>query len=209
MYQPMINQTRRRSRAADRDAGASRNQFQDAVTGFDPSAYLRESAEGQFNQFRGQLNEDMADLRGSQVGLGRLNTGFATEDEDRMVRTGMDRLNNQLMGNAMQAGGMEQRRQGMMGDMYRADRGRADNLYGMQTDLGVSQGQQRLQDRASRRGMWGNIVGGLAGAAGTVLGGPIGGALAGGLTRSLVGGGAPAGPVNTATLGNARKRWGG
>lgn len=84
---------------------------------FDPTEYTNRAAQGSFNTFRDQLNLDMEALRGQQVGMGRLNTGFATQDEDRMTYRGMQSLNDILAQNAMTAGRMKQDQFNIRGDL--------------------------------------------------------------------------------------------
>lgn len=99
------------------NAERGENDYFQRAEGFDAREYAGQAAQGMFDQFMPKLQESIGDMRGQQVGMGRLNTGFATEDEDRLVRGGLEDLNHQVAGLSMQAAGMDQRNTEGLGQM--------------------------------------------------------------------------------------------
>jgi hypothetical protein len=81
--------------------------YLDRATNFNAQDYMRQAASGAFADFLPELERSIGEMRGAQVGMGRLNTGFATEDEDRLVSLGMEDLNQKLSQMALQAGGLQ------------------------------------------------------------------------------------------------------
>lgn len=143
---------------------------------FDPMQYARQASEAQFSDFSEELKKQIGDLRGSQVGMGRLDTGFATRDEDRLYSEAYEDLTDAVAGRAMQAGRMEM-----------SNRANAADRYMSMLRGGMDQ-EMMLKNAAQRRkgglfGTLGSVAGGLAGtfllpgigtAAGAQLGGQIG-----------------------------------
>lgn len=161
---------------------ALEDQYVSGISGFDPYAAYREQAQGAFNQFRRSFANQLSRLRGQQVGMGRLRTGFATADEDRLFLEMADRLNDVLAQGALQAAGLNLQRLGQMGDY--AARQRDTALQGYFGDW-ATRYQQQMADRASKRQMWGNLIGaGLTGL-GLALGGPAGGTIASGIGKAI------------------------
>ncbi len=107
----MANPLLQQYNTATARAGASGQSATDAylkrATAYDPYAAARTSAKAQFSSFSDLLKKNLADLRGSQVGVGRLNTGFATGDEDRLYEGAIRDLDNAVAGNALQASSLE------------------------------------------------------------------------------------------------------
>lgn len=81
--------------------------YLDRATKFDAGGYARDASQAAFNQFLPELKRNIGELRGQQVGMGRLDTGFATEDEDRLVTESTGRLTDQIAGYGMQAAGLQ------------------------------------------------------------------------------------------------------
>lgn len=76
---------------------------------FDPRESTRRAARAGFREFERDLAENLERLRGRQVGRGRLDTGFAFEDEDRLIRSGIEDLNRELASNALRESALELR----------------------------------------------------------------------------------------------------
>jgi hypothetical protein len=93
------------------------NDFYDRAEGFDARQYAGQAAQGMFDQFMPKLQEAVGDMRGQEVSMGRLDTGFGTQDEDRLVRGGLEDLNHQVAGLSMTAAGMDQRNTEDLGQM--------------------------------------------------------------------------------------------
>jgi hypothetical protein len=166
-------------------AGQGEDLFFEQASAFDPYAAAERSARGMFDTFREDLGQDIGDLRGQQVGMGRLDTGFATEDEDRLITGGIRNLNNEIAGRSMQAAGMDwQRIQGIGGAAMHY----GDNYL----DL-VSGGLDRYTaeenaKRSRKKGIFGAIGTGLGAIGGFALGGPAGAAAGARIGGSMGGG---------------------
>jgi len=126
------------------------------MSGFDPYESMGKAASAQWNTFSEQLGESLEDIRGGQVGRGRLRTGFGYEDEDRFTRDSLDRFYNQLSTQAWRAPGYELQNTSMMA-------GSLDREWDIKTggaDMLTSELDREAAERASKRDMWGNIFGG-------------------------------------------------
>lgn len=90
----------------NRAIGAGRTaerEYRNRLHNFDPMEGLRTSSQGAWESIAERLREEIGDLRGSQVGVGRLQTGFATGDEDRLFAGGVRNLNQRIAQGAMGA----------------------------------------------------------------------------------------------------------
>lgn len=166
-------------------AGALESEADRARSGFDAAAAARDVARANFEAFREELGEDIESLRGSQVGRGRLDTGFGFEDEDRLVRSASDRLNREIARGGLQAAGLNLRN--IEGQTQAANVAREFDLalLGGATDREQARENERKRRRRSRFGLLGGLVGagvglatgGLPGASlGAKLGSTVGGA---------------------------------
>lgn len=165
---------------AGRIGQETEDEFLRRARSFDPMQSLRDYSTGAFNSFRRDLGQDMSKLRGQQVGMGRLRTGFGQGDEDRLVTGSLDRLNDAILGQSMNATQMQQNNTNMLGQ-YGLDR--SNTHLEATTGLAASKAAQDATNKASKRGMWGNIAGAGLMAAGTALGGPLGGMIGGGIGK--------------------------
>jgi len=127
--------------------------FLDRATEFDASSYMREAATGAWNEFLPQLDRRIEGLRGEQVGMGRLNTGFATEDEDRLVSEGLGRLTNQLSEQALGAAGLNLDNQRQIGGYASEQGGRYLDLIAGQYD------RKTAETNAKKRKFWDDVGG--------------------------------------------------
>lgn len=143
-------------------AEMAEDEFLQRARGFDARSYTNDVARGAFNQFLPELERNIGELRGQQVGMGRLNTGFATEDEDRLVTQMGQGLNNTLSQAAMQAAGLDLNNTQMIGN------------YGMEQGNRYLQGvagqyDMKTAETNERKGRtWGHL-GGAAKIAGSFL----------------------------------------
>lgn len=180
-YQSPTREQRYRSQydqdiAKQGDVGSAlTDNFVSGITGSDPRKAFETSAQAAFQRFSKNLNRNVSTLRGQQVGMGRLDTGFATQDDDRLVEGMGEDLNREISSRALQAEGMELDRLNMAGSYGDRYSDRAMSARGGEYHTERS---QRYQDEADRKRGWGSLISAGIGAAGTVLGGPIGGALA-------------------------------
>lgn len=132
-------------------------------TTFDPYAALDKAAQGATGRFRRDVGRSVQELRGQQVGMGRLDTGFATQDEDRVVTDLADREQENLNSQALQATGLDLRNIEGVGQ-YGLSQG---NTY---LDLLTGQLDRETADANAKRQMWASILGGLSGIAGAYAG---------------------------------------
>jgi len=140
-----------------------RNRYEQALFGpqQDSGAYLERANQGAFNQFKTNFGENLAALRGQQVGMGRgMGSGFGAGDEDRLFTRMGENLNNTMMSNSLQSAQMDM---GQRNRYMDALSGRID-----------THDAQRLSDKAGKREMWGGLGAGLLGAAGTMAGAYLG-----------------------------------
>lgn len=137
---------------------------------YDPYEAANRSAQAQYQTFDRDLREGVEDLRGSQVGRGRLNTGFGFEDEDRLYRGAYEDLNRAIAERSMQAAGLDLRNiEGMQ---------RARELAPEMAAGGIDQEMQREDiEREKKGGLIGGVGGLIGGVGGFMLGGPMGAAV--------------------------------
>lgn len=98
---------RERFRSGVAAEGGAADAARKRVQQFNPGDAVREFATGAFDTFQHDLARNLEDLRGRQVGMGRLDTGFATEDSDRMIEFGLRDLNNRIAQQALGAANLE------------------------------------------------------------------------------------------------------
>jgi hypothetical protein len=166
---------------ADTTAYQTEEDYRRRAGAYDPYAAVERSARAAYEGVRDDIGRDVGELRGQQVGMGRLDTGFATEDEDRLVTESLRGLERQIAGQSVQAAGLELSSINALGAFSANQRQQALDL--------IAGGYDRTQaaDNASRERR-----GGIFGGIGSVLGG-VGGFLAGG----------PAGAVAGSRIGGA------
>ena len=166
-----------------RMGAALSDRFTSGISEFSPQMAFERRVQSAQNQTRERFGRDLENLRGSQTRMGRLNTGFATEDEDRLWIESMRDLQNMVGSAALQTSGQELSRLSLLGShadrtSERAMAARAGELYSLR--------DQRFQDESDKRSHRGNILGSLIGAGGTIagalVGGPVGAAIGGGLS---------------------------
>lgn len=172
------NRAHRRSRRRERAVDVGRRDF-------DASQAARETARASFQDFREDMGRGVEELRGQQVGRGRLRTGFGFEDEDRLVMDFQDRLSRDLAHGAFTAAGMNLRNiEGMSADAARSTTRSDDILIGQMDRDQAELNTQRRRRQNKRRGVL-SFLGGAAGAivtggspAGAAIGSRLGGAAA-------------------------------
>lgn len=130
---------------------------------YDPYAAATRSSKAQFESFQPDLERGIRDLRGSQVGMGRLQTGYGQEDEDYLVSEGIQDLNRQIAQRSLDASRLELEGRGQRGDFIAG---------------GLDRGRQEEEDeREKKAGGWRGFLGGVAGTALGSLVGPVGSAV--------------------------------
>lgn len=155
---------------------------------YDPQESIDRSARASFDSVRGDMNEAVGDLRGQQVGMGRLDTGFATGDEDRLVRSAYDRLNNTLSQNAMFGEQLSMQNTQALGRFGSEQSGRYLDLMSGQMDREQAARNAQKERQAGLFGgiakLAGGALGSLLGPAGTAVGAKLGGVVGGWLGQS-------------------------
>jgi len=149
-------------------AGVARDRQQS----YDPYAAAAKAAKAQYGTFDRDLRENIEDLRGSQVGTGRLRTGFGYEDQDRLYRGAIEDMNNEIGSRSMQAAGLDLR-----------------NIEGMQMarPLAGELGAGGLDYEMAKKDFESKKKGGLLGGIGGLIGGGIGFLAGGGPLGAAVG----------------------
>ncbi len=141
----------------------------DRVASFDAGDYAKEAGAATFDEFRGDLSRDVRDLRGSQVGRGRIRTGFGFEEEDRMVSDSYRALMRSIAQQSLQAAGLDLDARNLEGEMAAGDLDRSQ------------------ADKNARRRRRGGLLGAVGGIAGTLVGGPGVGTYLGGMLGNAAG----------------------
>ena len=160
--------------AGETRASALETRADEARSGFVAADEARQVATATFESFRKGLGEDVESLRGSQVGRGRLDTGFGFEDEDRLVTESVEGLNRELARQAFTAASLNLENIGGISRSAESARDRdLDLLTGSQDR---AQAQENA-DRQRKRRRFGLLGGALGAGAGFLLGGLPGASL--------------------------------
>lgn len=150
-----------------RRADTAQDYYLEGAMGFDPTASLQRYGEAAYSGFERNLGEEMTDLRGRAVGAGRLNTGFQTEDEDRVVTDLGERYQDALAGQSLYATSLEQRNLEGVG-AYGAGQ---QNTY---LDLISGQMDRETAEKNAKKKLLGSVLGGLFGGATRIATGGFG-----------------------------------
>ena len=128
------------------------DEYEQRALAYDPQESINQSV-------RGTAAIEMPRLAASQVGTGRLRSGFGYREQDEY-------MSNLMMSNAMNAEEYKFRNMEDIGGYGERSRDRT-----MDADFGrySTERMAREQERASRRGMWGSLGGAAISAAGTII----------------------------------------
>lgn len=152
----------------DRDAGREAEATAtDRLAGFDAEEGAARAGRAQFDTFREDLGRDLGDLRGSQVGRGRLQSGFGFDEEDELIQFGLRDLNRQLTSNALQAQGLNLSAARSLGQAGQHQTGRFLDVLASERDTDFLEEEQERRRKANRRS-------GLMKGLGAVAGGAVG-----------------------------------
>lgn len=151
----------RRAGVRDEHGKGLKGELLGQIRGYDPYAAAQRATNATVGSLFEQYGNDFRDLRGSQVGTGRLNTGFGGADEDRMTRMFADRVGNVVAQNSLQAAGLDLQNIGNLGTMY----GQQLMNDTAQRELQIAQQNARRQERAS----WASTLGSVGGMIGSAL----------------------------------------
>jgi hypothetical protein len=83
------------------------DEYLDRLRGFDPMAAATAANQAQFNMVMPQIQQAIADLRGSQAAQGRLRSGFGMLDQDNLMEKNLANLNQSMTARAMEAANMQ------------------------------------------------------------------------------------------------------
>lgn len=148
-------------------ADTAQDFYLEGAMGFDPTAALERYGEASYRGFERNLGRQMGELRGSAVGAGRLNTGFQTEDEDRVVTDLAARYQDDLARQSLGATSLELRNLEGVG-AYGAGQ---QNTY---LDLLSGQMDRETAERNEKKKLIGSILGSLFGAGAKIASGGLG-----------------------------------
>lgn len=158
----------------DRERGREAEDIaQERLTGFDAEEGAARAGRAQFETFREDLQRDLGDLRGSQVGRGRLRSGFGFDEEDELIEFGLRDLNRQLTQNALQAQGLNLSAARSLGQTGGQRTGRFLDILASERDADLLEEEMERREKARSRGGLLRGLGAIAGgAAGFFAGGP-------------------------------------
>ncbi len=150
--------------ASDRSRGtAAEAAYYDRISKFDATEGAQRTADVLSRDWMQDYTEGMEGLRGSQVGAGRLDTGYGYEDTDRYTRDARRSMTDSLARLSMQTQGQQRDADESLGRY-------GERVTGRGIDLTQTAEDRRRADKAGRRSLYGNIGGALIGAAGQYAG---------------------------------------
>jgi hypothetical protein len=146
---------------------------------FDAEEGAARAGRAQYETFEKDLGRNIESLRGSQVGRGRINSGFGFEDEDRLVEGSLEDLNRQLAQNALQAQGLNLSATGQLAGLGGQQTNRYLEVLGSERDASFLEEEMERRKKADKRSGLFSALGTIAkGAGGFLAGGPGGAAAA-------------------------------
>ena len=180
---PGYNQYDQRFRSLLEQEQQASGQAWQRQANYDPYAAANRSARAQFETFERDLGRGLEDLRGSQVGTGRLRSGFGYQDQDRLWEGAVESLNREVAKRSMDAAGLDLRNiEGMQN---------ARSLAAEMASGGMDRELQMYEiEQARKQGTGGLIGGALGGALGFAIPGlgPVIGSALGQAAGSGIGG---------------------
>ena len=150
-----------------RAGSALTKRFTQGISQFSPQMAFEKRLRSAHDQFRERFDRDLTTLRSTQTGMGRLNTGFATKDEDRLFTDLGSDLNRQIGSFALQTSGQELDALGLLGS--HADRV-SDRAMSARGGEYHTLRAQRLQEDRERRERKGGLLQSLLTVGGGLLG---------------------------------------
>lgn len=174
--------SRRFQAASGRDEQAGQRieaETEERLSGYDAQEAARTSARAQFDEFSEDLGRNIRDLRGSQVGRGRITSGFGFEEEDELYEGALEDLGRTLNQNALRAEGLNLQATGQLSELGGRRTGRAYDILASERDANLLQQEMERRRRAEKRGGLFGFLGNVAkGGLGWLAGGPAGAAAA-------------------------------
>lgn len=169
---------------ADEEAGTSaEDEALRRRQDFDAQGAAEESARAQFDMISEDLGRTLRDFRSSQVGSGRLNTGFRYEDEDELYEGALEDLGRTLSSNALQAEQLNLQNTAGLAREGGARSERSLDIMASERDASLTEEEIMRKDKEKKRkglfGFLGRVGGTILGPAGSVVGEKIGTAVEG------------------------------
>jgi hypothetical protein len=177
----VLNEYRDRYRQFLESEGEAAAQSRERQQSWSGKGAAEDYAQAMYNTIRRPYEESAMDLRGTQVGQGRVRTGFGFEDMDRHHYYGMVQPMADAIGRgSIQLAGMDLSNITSMA----GSQDRYGDILASAYDLELARANADKQEKKRRGGILGGILGGVAGA--LIPGvGPIIGSAAGGAIGSL------------------------
>jgi len=150
---------------------AFREQGYEGLTGFDPGEAYKEYLGGAEEAFGRQLGEGLDAVRGTEVGRGRLNSGFGALDETEFARQLTSDYRREASSRALDASGMNLSRLSRIADVEERGTGTYLDLLTGQKDREQAAANARNERKANRRNA---IIGGIAQIGGAAAGAYLG-----------------------------------
>lgn len=155
--QGMYNDAAAQRRRAQGQADASRNQYMQALQGFDPRRYMNEALRGDVGVINRAHQGAFTNLQASNNSRGLLRSPIG---QDHLMKDYNQRLADAMSQRSFQAAGLDQQRVGMYGNLYQGDQGQANEymnaMYGF--------GNARAAAAAGQGDAWAQALGGAGGA---------------------------------------------
>jgi len=146
---------------------------------FDAEETAARVGRAQYDTFSRDLGRSIEDLRGSQVGRGRLQSGFGFDDEDRLFQGALEDFNRQLVQNSFTASGQNLQATGQLGELGGRQTGRYLDVLASERDADFLEEERRRKAAAEKRGgIFGALKTIAKGGLGFAAGGPAGAAAA-------------------------------
>ncbi len=149
------------------------------MEGFDARGAARESAGAMYEDFARALERGIRDIRGGQVGMNRLGTGWGFDDEDEYIRQGRDELTKNLAARSLDAESLNLRASEGLGAFGQGTTNRYLDILSGQRDAKMLEEERKRRNRAGLWGLAGRASGALLGPAGAVVGGELADTVAG------------------------------
>lgn len=164
----------------DRQRGnRAEDEYLDRATNFDARGAARESAGAMYEDFARELERGIGDIRGGQVGMGRLGTGWGFGDEDEYIGEGRRDLTRSLASRALDAESLNLRNTEGLGNYGQNTTNRYLDVLAGNRDAQMLEDQQKRSKKAGLWGLGGSMLGSLLGPAGATASGMLGDKVAG------------------------------
>lgn len=140
----------------DRKRGnAAENRYIKYLHGFDANKAAYDASMAQYGDIMKALTRGVGDLRGSQVGSGRLTSGFGAGDERRFVQQGRDQLTRDIARNSLQAQGLNLSAENALGQTGMGMTNRYLDILAGNRDAALAEEERK---RREKNALWGTLA---------------------------------------------------